>query len=296
MKNLFSIFIIFLFFGCVEEPTPTVEKEDISLASVNFSGSGYNSDGERLQKHDLTGIFLTVEMIRIKGDEGWLDIPADYPFVIDLVSISDSESFLNAFSIEPGSYSEIRLIVASENNDVVVEGKGNYVKKENGFIYPLKVPSGSSSGFKIKGAFTIELNKTYKLSLDFDIDESIVQLGNKDEYLLKPTVQLKVEENFGFIHGTLVESVPIGTYEIIVYENGRFSTSEILNNAGPYFENALTRTFVNDMRTFIVPNLEPGKYDIYIALHANNKPPALTDHLFIGLKVEKGKILMLEVN
>ena len=296
MKKFLIFFpIVFILFSCTEEPLPQVEDEDISLLSMNLSGSGYNADGGKLLKHDLTGIFLTIEMIRIKKDDGWMNLPADYPILIDLVTIADSESFMNAFSIEPGTYSELRLIVANGNNDVVIEGKGNYVKKENGFIYPLKVPSGSSSGFKINGTFTIELNKTYKLLLDFDIDESIVRLGNQDEYLLKPAIKLKVEENFGFIHGELTESVPIGTYEIIVYNSGRFSTAEILRNAAPYFENALTRTFVNDERTFIVPNLEPGRYDIYIARHSSDKPPALTNHLFVGLNVAEGNILTLEV-
>lgn len=73
----------------------------------------------------------------------------------------------------------------------------------NGVSYPLTVPSGMQSGFKIKGNFPVTAGNTTDLVLDFDADRSIVVTGN-NTYILKPVVRVQVAATAGSISGRVL--------------------------------------------------------------------------------------------
>jgi hypothetical protein len=109
--------------------------------------------------------------------------------------------------------------------------------------YPLKVPSGMESGYKLIGAFDVPAGGAVDLTLDFDAARSIVHTGN-GKYMLKPTCRLIVNpvQNTGAITGHLL---PEGVAATIVAvadtdtvqttspgADGRFTLAQLL--AGTY--------------------------------------------------------------
>lgn len=91
----------------------------------------------------------------------------------DLINLKDGKDPLGSKNLIAGWYTQIRLNIA--NASAVI----------NGTEYVLKVPSKK---IKIIRPFRVVTNQTLKLTLDFDVEESIHAQGNK--YILKPTIKI----------------------------------------------------------------------------------------------------------
>ena len=94
-----------------------------------------------------------------------------------------------------GEITEIRLVLDDAGNSIVVDG----VQQS------LTIPSGQSSGWKVKLSKNPSLvpGVTYSLLLDFDAASSIVKAGN-GKYILKPVVRGITEATSGLISGTVM--------------------------------------------------------------------------------------------
>lgn len=94
-----------------------------------------------------------------------------------------------------GEITEIRLVLNDSGNTIVVDGVSQ----------ALTVPSGQSSGWKVKLKANPSLvpDVTYSLLLDFDAAKSIVSAGN-GKYLLKPVVRGITEATSGLVSGTVL--------------------------------------------------------------------------------------------
>ena len=94
------------------------------------------------------------------------------------VSLGDAD-------IPVGTYTELRLHVSEENNTIEF--------KVDTKQYPLKIPSGTSSGVKIKYTFTISEGGSTVITLDFDAQQSVkaVDDGDDAEYQLHPVIRIK---------------------------------------------------------------------------------------------------------
>ena len=100
-------------------------------------------------------------------------VPATY----DLLTLRGGASAALAEGIVPaGAYTQIRLTIG-EGSNVVVDG----------VTYPLVVPSGAQSGFKIVHAFTVPRQGAVDVTLDFDAEKSVFETANGSWYL-KPTI------------------------------------------------------------------------------------------------------------
>ena len=69
----------------------------------------------------------------------------------------------------------------------------------------LKFPSGDKTAFKVVHGFTIYPKTTTKLNLDFDVCRSVIEKGDKDPWILKPTVKVFDDQAsntpiFHFVH------------------------------------------------------------------------------------------------
>jgi len=279
--------VILALFSCTEEVPEIIETEaPVSLMSINLSGNKYEADHGRQLKHNLTGIFVTIKQISILKDNEWIKISGDFPQLVNLIELSNKECLLASQEVEPGKYSEIKFDIEQGNDKVVVEGKGCYVKNEKGFIFSLKVPS---SKIKVKGEFEVQAGLPHKLILDFDITESIIQLGNKEEYLLKPTIKLKMGNNIGFIRVVLADSFPKGKYKLLVYESGNLVKENLVTKNAQTNSSILFSAKINkETENIIVPNLLDGKYDIYLAADSNDS--SLSDKILTGVLVKSGII------
>ncbi len=112
------------------------------------------------------------------SNDGWVKL-ATTSGIYNLLGLQNGVDTLIASSPLPqGEVKEIRLVLGS-NNTV----------KDNGTIYPLTIPSGSTSGLKIK--ISKKLNASLEtLLIDFDAALSVKKEGSGD-YKLRPVLKIK---------------------------------------------------------------------------------------------------------
>lgn len=100
------------------------------------------------------------------------------PGIYNLLALQNGIDTLIGTGVFPtGMVKEIRLILGP-NNTV----------KENGQVFPLTIPSGSSSGLKIK------INKRLRSSIEtllIDFDAALSVRKETDGYKLRPVIKLK---------------------------------------------------------------------------------------------------------
>lgn len=141
---------------------------------INLTDNPYNA----------TEVNVDIEQVRIKfsdddnDDQGWTTLETRAG-VYNLLDFQNGIDTLVASAVVPTQpLKEIRFVLGSDNS----------IKIDN-VLYPLTIPSGSSSGLKIK------LNKSLRegidsVLIDFDAALSIVQEGTGD-YKLKPVLKIK---------------------------------------------------------------------------------------------------------
>lgn len=104
----------------------------------------------------------------------------------NLLELSNgTTAVLTTADISEGSYSEIRLHIVDAG-----------IKLKNGQEFPLKVPSGSASGLKIKINPTLDITggMSGEILLDFDVSRSFIVAGNEHskngiKFMFKPVVR-----------------------------------------------------------------------------------------------------------
>ena len=147
---------------------------------------------------------ITILSIEIKAQNPAQTILFEFnqPKVIDLLTLqgTNTENLLTDVSIKAGEYDELRLIVDDS-------GMNSFIEITDGSVYPLKIPSGSSSGLKLKGPITIPASKPGKFTVDFDVRKSIVRAGKSSNYLLKPVLRLVDDSVVGHIRGSVDPSL-----------------------------------------------------------------------------------------
>jgi hypothetical protein len=121
---------------------------------------------------------------------GWVTVSTT-PVKVDLLELQSSAVALGLVTLPPGTITQVRLVVTEDGNYVVTGGQQ----------VPLKVPSGSESGIKVKGPWEIAACAQTALTLDFDGKKSIWThpTGQGDEWILRPVIRVRK-----------VDSVPVG--------------------------------------------------------------------------------------
>lgn len=107
----------------------------------------------------------------------WHEIDVE-PFVVNLLELSHADTLIARTDLPAGRYSEIRLVLGSENHVVA-----------DGTVHDLKVPSGSASGYKIKFDEKLDRGDRLDLILAFDVIDSIHRTGN-GQYMLRPVIHV----------------------------------------------------------------------------------------------------------
>lgn len=88
------------------------------------------------------------------------------------------DTLLGEITVDYDSISQIRLVLGLENTVMV-----------DSVLYPLETPSAQQSGLKINVHGELMYVDTFIVSLDFDVSESVHQLGN-GTYQLHPVIHL----------------------------------------------------------------------------------------------------------
>lgn len=168
---------------------------------------------------------------------GWITL-SDSAMKVNLLDLTNGvDTLLAQANLEPGHYSHLRLILGNDN-EVVVNGKSNY----------LKVPSGQHSGYKVKIQADIEAGKTYTVLIDFDASRSIHKAGRSGKYILKPVLRAVhlEEQTIGSISG--VVNPPAARPNVMAIMNID-TTSTVADTTNG---------------TFKLVGLEAGTYDVAI--------------------------------
>lgn len=134
--------------------------------------------------YNASAVNVDIEQVRVKfedddrDDEGWVNLETRAG-IYNLLDYQNGIDTLIATGMVPRrDVKEIRFVLGQDNS-IVIDGNS----------YPLTIPSGSSSGLKIK------INKPLRsdfewLLIDFDAALSIFQEGTGD-YKLRPVLKVK---------------------------------------------------------------------------------------------------------
>ena len=166
MKSLKSLSVLMmasvLFFAC--------KKESQSTLQVKLTDAPADLDEVNIDLKAVNVIFRD-------DSRGWVSLQTK-DTIYNLLGLQNGLDTLIAQGTFPtNTVKEIRLVLG-DNNSV----------KVNGQVYPLIIPSGSTSGLKIK--VNKKLNATLEtVVIDFDAGMSVTQ--EQDGYKLRPVIKVK---------------------------------------------------------------------------------------------------------
>jgi Domain of unknown function (DUF4382) len=170
MKNIFiAAASLLMIAGCSKDQSSPAK--GTSNLTIQLTDNPYNATEVNVQ-------ILQVR-VNFKGDStGWMDLDTK-DSIYNLLDLQNGVvTPLAQGNVPADTLREIRFIL----------GDSNSIKIGND-VFPMKVPSGSESGLKIK--LNKKLHATLdSLVIDFDAALSIVKTGN-DKYILKPVLKIK---------------------------------------------------------------------------------------------------------
>lgn len=262
------------------------------LASCSFGGEGTGTlrmsltDAPVADASAVEGVFITISSIEYNLNDVWIeDTGFEGPMTFNLLELTGGavEPLSNTI-INAGYVSQIRFkLDAQEEGSTRSTNPGNYIVidpdgEADGMVnetwdekHELFIPSGSQSGFKAVGGFTIPTNGEVEITADFDVRKSLLKRGTGDDYLLKPTIRLVVNDQAGTIAGTFTASETAGfeAFTIFIYEEGTYTDGEAPTGSEDDtfipFENAVSSAAVDIVEgTYVLPFLAEGSYDLVI--------------------------------
>jgi Domain of unknown function (DUF4382)/Carboxypeptidase regulatory-like domain len=147
-------------------------------------------------------LFVNIQSIQISKDgASWTTLSTLNGPPIDLLTLTGgvSESLAKGVTLDAGTYGQIRLLLGSTGNTVVLN---------DGTSHDLTIPSGTQTGIKLVGPFVVQPGTTADVWIDFDAAHSIqlVGAGASGKYMLRPTVFAYEKAVTGSISGTLTDA------------------------------------------------------------------------------------------
>ena len=124
-------------------------------------------------------ILVTISEINVqKEGEGFITLWSSGTKEYDLLALQYQEALILDTTLEAGTYTQIRLVVAS--GQIVINGQSS----------EMTIPS---SEVKIPVVFNIMDDDIVEIVLDFEAEHSIqvVNAGQSEEYILRPVIRVK---------------------------------------------------------------------------------------------------------
>src|SRR6266581_5377009 len=158
------------------------------------------------------------------SDAGWIHLASglkDNPLQVDLLGVANQcfLAMLGSAEIEPGTYQQIRVVLAPNSASVNNNKCGNVanclmltsdpsntpqvLQLSSETQTGIKIPSGQIAG----GSFTIGSGQTKDLNIDFDACASVVVQGS-GQYRLKPVLhagEVSLQSASSSIGGTIID-------------------------------------------------------------------------------------------
>ena len=159
MNFLRNIFIVTLSLSTIIL-TSCNDNDSVEKGSAQVDVTDAAVDAE-----NITGVYLSVSEIHA-GSDGEVKtlVTFDEPITFNVMDYQNGETFdLGEGEIEVGIYDELRLIL--NDGSPSSASASSYIEFENGTTEELVIPSGTSSGYKVKGDFQISANNVNWLLL-----------------------------------------------------------------------------------------------------------------------------------
>jgi hypothetical protein len=244
LSHLISFF--FLFVGLIACSESDDENVNTPVAYSNLSIRMTDSPG------NFDEVNIDIEQVRVKlSDQNWINLQTDSGIYNLLDFRNGIDTTIASGSVPSGAIEQIRFVLGDSNS-----------VKVDGITYDLKVPSGSSSGLKLKVTENLAPQLSYSILVDFDAAQSIVITGN-GKYILKPVLRVIAEGKDGAIIGTLSPtkvstmlyalqnqdtlggalSDSSGNFTINGLDSGAYSL--LIDPASPYKRDTITNVSVN---------------------------------------------------
>ena len=235
------------------------------LVGAVFLGCDVNgsSEGNGKMKVSLTDapgnfaeVNVEVNQVLVKKSGADLDstnwkLIYDGEMMINLLDYQNGETLtLGEVDMETGVYEEMRLVL----------GDNNSLKLLGGADVALNVPSGQTSGFKIKINTTVEPDQVTDLVIDFDASRSIVARGN-GSFNLKPVLRVFEVDDAGSISGTIAQPdanawvytiAGVDTVSTVANSEGYFSLTGLDEGIYHVMINPMEGTYADTVFTDII--------------------------------------------
>jgi hypothetical protein len=232
-------------------------------SEVSGSGSaGVKVTDAAVDAENISGVYLSVSEVTSHGNGEMKTIVVfDEPRIFNLMDFQNGQTYdLGEGEIEAGIYSELRLVTDGNS----------YVKFDDGSTEPLNIPSGTSSGYKIKGDYQVSANNRTNLVVDVDLRKAFVMTG-EGSYKLRPTARLINEEGTATINGSISANAEDRVI-VYAYAKGTYSGNESTEPAegSSRFENSINSAVVSN-GSFTLAFMEPGEYDLIAVAYSENE-------------------------
>ncbi len=245
---------------------------DSGTVSISLSGVPFNTE-------DLSRINLKINEVRadIGSEDGeeWVSLinfdPGTDVNLLDYLG-ENALPLAEEILLPAGQVNQVRFLLDAPEEDEDAESTGCYLLYDYGggetSTEPLVIPSGSSSGLKAVGVFTIPGNGSVDITVSFDARRFVV-LGD-GTVKMKPVLWVINENEAGTIQGTVTPTDEISSYPelgLFAYESGDYDSSQLdPDEDGIQFPDAVYNCFVNaDDGSYVLPYLAPGAYDLVLA-------------------------------
>jgi hypothetical protein len=157
----------------------------ISLFAIGIGGCDKNNDNgmstvnanmKSIPSSNYQAVKVEVTEIQIHNDAtGWeiIDVPDQ---IYDLQLLQNNATVaLGNIKMETGTITQVRMVLGNENSIMV-----------NGVNSPLSISSQDETGLKVNVSQKLERDRTYTLTLELDVNQSIVSENNT--YKLRPVL------------------------------------------------------------------------------------------------------------
>jgi hypothetical protein len=274
--SLVLVAAIALSLGCSSGSGPT----SMAMVQVSLSDPATCASPQGPFSHvyvTVTDVLIHQSATAPDNDPGWVDLTpglSKTPVQVDLLGVANQcfLAQLGSNGIKPGSYQQIRILLAANGTAVANDrcaGSANCVmltSDPTNTPQMLQLSSESQTGIKIPsgqiagGKFTVAAGDNKDLNLDFDACASIVAQGN-GKYRLKPVMhagEVALQSSSTSISGTIIDGV---TMQVIVGGTTVVAVEQKDNNG---VDRVFMETVADSAGGFSFCPLPAGTYDVVV--------------------------------
>lgn len=214
--SLVLFLIAGMFYGCSDNSTSPSDQN--GSVKINMTDS----------PADFDGVFIVVSKVEVNAnanaansDEGWITLNSTER-TYNLMSLRNGVNVTIAdTALAAGTYGEVRLVM----------GSGSYVMV-GGVKFNLNVSSNLQTGIIVSHQFTVNANASANLTLDFDVNRSIIVNGTSS-FTLRPSIRIVDTDNSGSISGMVM---PLNADAIVWTKTASSDTVTTYPDSSGYFK------------------------------------------------------------